>query len=69
VPKLPPKALIVAAVLLAACAGQAPASTARPPTAFVIPTDLPNGQVEITISPSYALGAVATIPVAITSAK
>jgi hypothetical protein len=64
VPKLPPKALIVAAALLAACAGPAPA-TARPPAVFVIPTDLPNGRVEITILPSYALGAVATIPVAI----
>ena len=64
-PKLPPKALIVAAALLAACAAPATASTARPPTAFVIRTDLPNGRVEITISPSYALGAVATIPVAI----
>ncbi|HEY8758343.1 MAG TPA: hypothetical protein VIN74_07585 [Candidatus Limnocylindria bacterium] len=63
--KLPPKALIVAAALLGACAGPATASTARPPTIFVIPTDLPNGRVEITISPSYALGAVATIPVAI----
>ena len=65
-PKLPPKALIVAAALLAACAGPATASTARPPAIFVIPTELPNGQVEITISPSYALGAVATIPVTIT---
>jgi hypothetical protein len=64
VPKLPPKALIVAAALLAACAAPAPA-TARPPTVFVIPTDLPNGRVEITISPTYTLGAVATIPVVI----
>jgi hypothetical protein len=68
VPKLPAKGLILliplAAVLAAACASPAPA-TARPPTVFVIPTDLPNGRVEITISPTYALGAVATIPVAI----
>jgi hypothetical protein len=64
VPKLPPKALILAAALLAACAGPAPA-TARPPAVFVIPTDLPNGRVEITISPTYPLGAVGTIPVAI----
>jgi hypothetical protein len=65
VPKLPPKALIVAAALLAACAAPRPVATARAPTAFVIPTDLPNGRVEITVSPSYAQGAVATIPVAI----
>ena len=63
-PELPTKALTLAAVLLSACASPAPA-TARPPTVFVIPTDLPNGRVEITISPTYALGAVATIPVAI----
>jgi hypothetical protein len=69
VPKLSPKALIVAAGLLAACAGPAPAATARPPTAFVITTDLPNGRVEITISPSYALGAIATIPVAISATR
>jgi hypothetical protein len=64
VPKLPAKALILAAVTVAGCASPVPA-TARPPTVFVIPTDLPNGRVEITISPSYALGAVATIPITI----
>jgi len=64
VPKLSPKALILAAALLAACAGPAPV-TSPPPVVFVIPTDLPNGRIDITISPSYALGAVATIPVAI----
>jgi hypothetical protein len=64
VPELPTKALTLAAALLTGCATQAPA-TARPPAVFIIPTDLPNGRVEITISPSYALGAVATIPVAI----
>jgi len=64
VPKLPPKALILAAALLAVCTGPPPA-TARPATVFVIPTDLPNGRVEITIAPTYTLGAVATIPVTI----
>jgi hypothetical protein len=64
VPELSTKALTLAAALLAGCATQAPA-TARPPAVFIIPTDLPNGRVEITISPSYALGAIATIPVAI----
>jgi hypothetical protein len=63
-PELPTKALTLAALLVAGCGSPAPAS-ARPPTVFVVPTDLPNGRVEITISPSYALGAVATIPVAI----
>ncbi len=63
-PELSTKALTLAAALLACCASPAPA-IARPPTVLVIPTDLPNGRVEITISPSYALGAVATIPVTI----
>lgn len=31
----------------------------------MIATDLPNGRVEITISPSYTLGATVTIPVTI----
>ena len=35
----------------------------------MIPTDLPNGRVEITISPPYALGAVAMIPVAISATR
>ena len=64
-PKLPPKALIVLAALAAACAAPAPA-TARPPSVFVIPTDLPNGRVQVTISSAYPLGASATIPVTIT---
>jgi hypothetical protein len=64
VPELPTKALSLAALLLVGCAGPAPA-TARPPIVFVIPTDLPNGRVEVTISPIYAPGSVVTIPVAI----
>jgi hypothetical protein len=65
-PKLPPQTALVVglAILLAGCAS-APPPVTRPPTVFVIPTELPNGRVEITISPSYALGAVASIPVAI----
>jgi hypothetical protein len=68
VPKLPAKALALALALVVACTAT-PAPTARPPTVFVIPTDLPNGLVEITISPSYPLGATATIPVAIVATR
>ncbi|MEA2662871.1 MAG: hypothetical protein QOH08_2443 [Chloroflexota bacterium] len=65
-PKLPPQTLLVLAVtILVAGCGADPAPTARQATVFVVPTDLPNGRVEIAVSPSYALGAVATIPVAI----
>jgi hypothetical protein len=68
VPKLPAKALAIAlALLLAGC--QAAVPTSRPPAVFVIPTELPNGRVEITVAATYALGAVATIPVAIVVAR
>ncbi|HEV2250774.1 MAG TPA: hypothetical protein VGT60_09730 [Candidatus Limnocylindria bacterium] len=68
-PKLPPKALALAVVVaLGACATVSPAAP-RTPTAFVIPTELPNGRVEITVSPAYALGAAATIPLAIVVAR
>src|SRR5207244_13136994 len=50
VPKLPPKALALGLAIVVACAPGAPA--ARTPTVFVIPTQLPNGRVEVTISPS-----------------
>jgi hypothetical protein len=66
VPKLPPKGALSAALALviAACT-TAPPPTARPPAAFVISTQLPNGRVEITVATTYALGAVASIPVTI----
>ena len=71
-PKLPPKTALVVALALAAlvvgCAST-PAPTPRPPSAFVIPTDLPNGRVEITIAPLYGLGVTATIPVAIVATR
>jgi len=71
VPELPAKALAGAlAVLMAACTGApAPAPTPRAATGFVIPTDLPNGRVEITVATAYARGATATIPVAIQATR
>jgi hypothetical protein len=64
VSKLPAKALSLAvALILAGC--QAAAPTERPATVFVIPTQLSNGRVDITVAPSYPLRAVATIPVTI----
>lgn len=72
-PKLPPKALAVAlALAIAACtSGPMPAAiaTARPSAVFIIPTDLPNGRVEVTVAPSYPLGAVAVIPVGIVARR
>lgn len=69
-PKLPPKTALAFA-LAAFLVGCAPASapTARAPSAFVIPTELPNGRVELTIAPRYSLGAAATIPVSIVTTR
>ena len=63
-PTLPANALaLVLALANAACAAAPP--TPRSPATFVIPTELANGRVEITISPSYPRGATMTIPVLI----
>jgi len=68
VPKLPAKAALALAVALAlGCTATPP--PARPPTTFVIATELPNGRVEITIAPTYALGSTVTIPVAIVATR
>jgi hypothetical protein len=63
-PTKKPLALVLAAALAAACASPPPAARAAP-SGFVIPTDLPNGRIEITVATAYPRGAVATIPVAI----
>lgn len=65
-PKLPAKAALALAVALGCTAAPAPARTA---TTFVIPTELPNGRVEVTIQPSYALGSTVTVPVAIVATR
>ncbi len=65
-PKLPAKAALALAVALSCTAAPAPARTA---TTFVIPTELPNGRVEITVAPAYALGSTVTIPVTIVAAR
>ncbi|MHB8631657.1 MAG: hypothetical protein ACYC9W_06995 [Candidatus Limnocylindria bacterium] len=70
-PKLPAKAALIAVAVALGGGGcsSAPLATAGPTTVFVIPTQLPNGRVEITIATSYARGAVATIPVAIVATR
>lgn len=70
-PKLPAKGLAGAlAVAIAACtSASAPPPTPRAASGFVVPTELPNGRVEITIATGYALGATATIPVAIQATR
>ncbi len=65
-PKLPAKAALALALALGCTAAPAPARTA---TTFVIPTELPNGRVEITIQPAYARGTTVTVPVAIVATR
>lgn len=65
-PKLPAKAALALALAFGCTAAPVPARTA---TSFVIPTDLPNGRVEVTIQPSYALGSTVTVPVAIVATR
>ena len=64
-PKLPAKGALALAIAIAtaSCAGAPPRTGTS--GAFVIPTELPNGRVEITVATAYAPGATATIPVAI----
>lgn len=68
---LPKAALAVAlATLLAGCTTAAPAPTVRPAAGvFVIPTELPNGRVEITIAPAYATGTTISVPVTIVATR
>jgi flagellar hook assembly protein FlgD len=70
-PKLPPKrALALGLALLLACASPPPPQGGRPTTGvFVIPNELPNGRVEITVAATYAIGRTATIPVSIVTTR
>jgi hypothetical protein len=56
--------LILAALAVAGCTA-APVQPSRSPSGFVVPTDLTNGRVEITIARSYPVGAALTVPVTI----
>jgi len=57
------------ALAAAACMTSTPPAASRDPSALIIPTVLPNGRVEITIAPSYPLGATLTIPVALVATR
>ena len=66
-PKARALAIALATLLVAGSCATAPAPTPtrRTPTAFVIPTALPNGRVEITIAPSYPVGTPLAIPITV----
>jgi hypothetical protein len=69
-PKARALTLAVAMAIATSCvATPAPAATRRPSTAFVIPTELPNGRVEITVAPSYPSGSVLTIQIAVSATR
>jgi hypothetical protein len=67
--------LMIAAVLLAACATRpAPpplvgAAASLPPTSFVIPTDLGSGRVEVTVLSVYPYGQPVRVPVTVRTSR
>ena len=61
--------LLAAALTASACAAPPSFGRAGPTGTFVIPTQMPNGRVELTIQPHYALGSTVTIPVAISTMR
>jgi hypothetical protein len=72
VPKLPakgPLALALVLLIVGCTSAPAPRPTSRTATTFVIPTELPNGRVEITIASSHALGSSLSFPVAIVATR
>ena len=66
-PKARALAIALATLLVAgSCATAAPPTpTAKASTAFVIPAELPNGRVEITIVASYPIGTPLAIPITV----
>jgi hypothetical protein len=62
--------LALAFLLVAGC-GAAPPAPARPTASgqFVVPTELPNGRVEITVSYRYPPGSIARFPVAVSATR
>ena len=64
-PKARAVAIALATLLVAGSCATAPAPTRKPSTAFVIPTELPNGRAEITVAPSYPIGTSLAIPIGI----
>ncbi len=64
-------ALAVALALVLAACGPRPVTITRTatPSVIVVPTELPNGRVEIAIRPSYMLGAATQVSVTIVATK
>jgi len=60
----------VVAVLIVGCAPQpVPVTRTATPSVIVIPTELPNGRVEIALRPTYLLGAPTRVDIAIVATR
>jgi hypothetical protein len=59
------------ALVVSACAPQGPGTTPRTatPTVIVVPTELPNGRIEIALRPTYVLGAGTRVDVTIIATR
>jgi hypothetical protein len=57
--------------VVAACAPQGPIIGSRTPTPgiIVVPTELPNGRIEIALQPSYVLGAPTRVDVSVVATR
>lgn len=66
-------AALALTAVLAACTAATP-TTPRPAatriaTTFTVPTELPNGRVELTVNASYPVGTALTVPVALVATR
>ena len=66
-----PLSALAIALVFAACAPQGPLTILRTatPTIIIVPTELPNGRVEIALRPQYVLGAGARVDVTIIATR
>lgn len=65
-------AAAVALLIGASCAtapAPSPVATRAPGGAFVLPSALPNGRAELTLSPSYRIGTALSIPISIVASS
>ena len=66
-----PLSALAIALVFAACVPQGPLTTVRTatPTVIVVPTELPNGRIEIALRPTYVLGAATRVDVTIIATR
>ena len=66
-----PVSATAVALVIAGCAPQGPVTTLRTatPSVIVVPTELPNGRIEIRVQPTYVLGAPTRIDVSIVATQ